>query len=68
MPCLSLLMELSGVHWYTQVLRGATIKSVKDTARLTSDAFMIACSAADSSRYKNIHSAVVPRQQVRVVT
>ena len=48
-----------------QVLRGATIKSMENTTRLTSDAFMVRCSAADRSSYTNVHSAVVPTQQVR---
>ena len=66
----SLLTEAA--HWilgvYTQVMRGRTIKAVKDKARLTSDAFIIRCVAADGSSYMNIHSAVVPTQQVPAIT
>jgi len=48
-----------------QVLRGTTIKSVKDRSLLTSDVFLVNCSAADGSTYSNVHAAVVPTQQVR---
>jgi len=47
------------------VSRGATIKAMKDGARLTSDAFLVRCTAADGSNYTSVHSAVVPTQQVR---
>ena len=49
-------------------MRGRTIKAVKDKARLTSDAFIIRCVAADGSSYTNVHSAVVPTQQVPAIT
>jgi len=57
---LSISLSLSGV----QVLRGATVKAVTDWARLTSDVFIIRCSAADGGSYMNVHSAVVPTRQV----
>jgi len=47
------------------VLRGATIKSIKDGMRLTSDAFLARCMAADASSYINVHAAVVPTEKVR---
>ena len=47
-----------------QVLRGATVKSVKDAARLTSDAFSVRCTAVDGANYTDVLSAVVARPLV----
>ena len=42
-----------------QVVSGATIKSMKDATRLTSDVFSVQCTAADGANYTNVLSAVV---------
>jgi len=47
------------------MFHGATINAMKDGARLTSDAFLAHCTAADGNNYTNVHTAVVPTQKVR---